>query len=267
MIRVRVLAGIAVAVGALVPFDGSPKADAFLSSDGRLLKWRSQSRGMGTVVSYAVLTDAFRVPQGKRTLSPDNCGAMQPFADIVKESPDVSVEEAKHELKAAFAAWEEIADLTFVEIEDVSRANIVVGAAHSPLGRAFANLSVRSVETPLPVSRALGKADSDTQGTSSEAVDREESGFAAIEQAYVCLSQRSRWKVGFDGNLDIYDLRYTFTHEVGHAIGLDHPGKSGSLMAYRYEERFQQLTPSDASAVQKLYGSRPSTPKSFTSNR
>jgi predicted Zn-dependent protease len=222
---------------------------------------------MGTVISYAVLTDAFKVPQGKRTLSPDNCGSMQPFADIVKESPDVSVEEAKHELKAAFAAWEEIADLTFVEIEDVSRANIVVGAAHSPLGRAFANLSVRSVETPTPVSRGLGKDDPDTQGTLSEAVDSEKSGFAAIEQAYVCLSQRSRWKIGFDGNLEIYDLRFTLTHEIGHAIGLDHPGKSGSLMAYRYEERVHQLTPSDVSAVQKLYGSRRSAPGNLTPNR
>ena len=27
-------------------------------------------------------------------------------------------------------------------------------------------------------------------------------------------------------------------------------------MAYRYDERVQQLTPSDISAVQKLYGSR-----------
>jgi predicted Zn-dependent protease len=56
-------------------------------------------------------------------------------------------------------------------------------------------------------------------------------------------------------------LRYTFTHEIGHAIGLDHPGKSGSLMAYRYEEHVQQLTPSDVSAVQKLYGSRTSGPQ------
>jgi predicted Zn-dependent protease len=261
MIRVFGLAGIAVAVGALIPFGGSPKADAFLSADGRVLKWRSQARGMGTVISYAVLTDAFRVPQGRRTLSPDNCGSMQPFADIIKESPDVSVEEAKQELKAAFAAWEAFAGLTFVEIDDASRANIVVGAAHSPLGRAFANLSVRSDELPTPVSRGLGKAHSETRGTSSEAVGRDESGFVAIEQAYVCLSQRSRWKIGFDGNLDIYDLRYTFTHEIGHAIGLDHPGKSGSLMAYRYEEHVQQLTPSDVSAVQKLYGSRTSGPQ------
>ena len=77
----------------------------------------------------------------------------------------------------------------------------------------------------------------------------------------------SRWKVGFDGNVDIYSLRYTFTHEIGHAIGLDHPGKSGSVMAFSYEERVQQLTPSDISAVQKLYGSRKSALRKTTSDR
>jgi hypothetical protein len=119
----------------------------------------------------------------------------------------------------------------------------------------------------MPVSRGLGKVDPDTQHTSGDVVDRDRSGFVAIEQAYVCLSPRSRWKIGFDGNLDIYDLRYTFTHEIGHAIGLDHPGKSGSLMAYRYDERVHKLTPTDISAVQKLYGSRTSVPQDPASNR
>ena len=61
-------------------------------------------------------------------------------------------------------------------------------------------------------------------------------------------------KVGFDGNLNVYDLRYTLMHEIGHAIGLDHPGSSGSIMGYRYDERVRQLQASDISAAQRLYG-------------
>ena len=136
-----------------------------------------------------------------------------------------------------------------------------------PEAGAFANLSIRTDQGQTPLAKGLGNTGHDKSVNPSEAVDRDGSDFVAIEQAYVCLSPQSRWKVGFDGNVDIYNLRYTFTHEIGHAIGLDHPGKSGSVMAFSYEERVQQLTPSDISAVQKLYGSRKSTLRETTSDR
>jgi hypothetical protein len=264
---IRVLVVIALAVGAHIHSGGTTMAEGLLRADGHLLKWRSQAPGAVTVISYAVLTGDFTVSGDKRTLSPDNCGAMHAFADIIAKSPDVSVDAAKQELKAAFAAWEGAAPLTFVEVDDASRANIIIGAAHSPGGRAFANLSFRTDQGQTPVAKGLGNTGHDKSVKPSEAVDRDGSDFVAIEQAYVCLSPQSRWKVGFDGKVDIYDLRYTFTHEIGHAIGLDHPGKSGSVMAYSYEERVQQLTRSDISAVQKLYGSRKSALRETSSDR
>ena len=252
---IRSLVGIALAVGALVSTGEAIRAEALLRADGHFLKWKSPSKGSDTVISYAVLRGPFKFPH-KRTLSPDNCGSMHAFADIVAKSPDVPVEKAKQELKAAFTAWEQVAALTFVEVDDASRANIVVGAAHSPAGRAFANLSVESLEPQAPVSRGLGITRPYKAINSRRSINGDGSDFVAIEQAYVCLSPQARWKAGLDGNVDIYDLRYTFTHEIGHAIGLDHPGKSGAVMAYRYDERVQQLTASDVAAVQKLYGSR-----------
>ena len=49
-------------------------------------------------------------------------------------------------------------------------------------------------------------------------------------------------------------LRYTLAHEIGHAIGLDHPNAPGQIMGYRYEESFRDLQPGDLSGAVALYG-------------
>jgi hypothetical protein len=66
-----------------------------------------------------------------------------------------------------------------------------------------------------------------------------------IEKALICINPRQAWKAGFDGNLAVYDLRYTIAHEIGHAIGLDHPGPSGQVMSYGYHEEFRTLQARD----------------------
>jgi hypothetical protein len=73
-------------------------------------------------------------------------------------------------------------------------------------------------------------------------------------QALICLNPKRSWKVGLVGTLKAYDLRYTFLHEIGHAIGLDHPAGSGQLMDYRYDERFRDLQAGGALGATTLYG-------------
>ena len=80
-----------------------------------------------------------------------------------------------------------------------------------------------------------------------------------IAKSLICLNPAKSWKIGFNGNMDVYDLRYTIAHEVGHAIGLDHPSPSGQLMSFRYDEDFRSLRPGDVSGAVALYG-KPGTP-------
>jgi hypothetical protein len=54
----------------------------------------------------------------------------------------------------------------------------------------------------------------------------------------------------------VYDLRYTFMHEIGHAIGLDHPDSPEALMDYHYTEMFSALQPGDIAGADLLYGPR-----------
>src|SRR5262249_26938880 len=101
-----------------------------------------------------------------------------------------------------------------------------------PVGRAFANVDYR----PGP-----GK-------------------IGDIERSLICLNPSRSWKIGFGGSAAAYDLRYTIAHEIGHAIGLDHPDPDGQLMSFKYQEDFRTLQTGDVQGAVRLYGNRMPTP-------
>lgn len=228
------------------------RADGVLRVEGKIIKWTLSATDGTTVIPYALLHGRYVVPSTTHRLSPDNCGAMRPFADIVAASAAISEVSAVQELRAAFTAWEMVAAVRFIEVSDLGSAKIIIGATESSTGRAFANLSLGGKHGLPSVAKALG-ASNDGRTVNSGRNDSEVAA-ESIEQAYICLNPKMRWKTMFDGNLNVYDLRHTFMHEIGHAIGLDHPGSSGSIMGYRYDERVSQLQPADIEAAQWLYG-------------
>lgn len=199
--------------------DAAEEGYRLLELDGYKVKWGDRRLGVGAIVSYAFAGESLRFDDAL------NCGDLAPIDSLSGDA--VSREVLTREAAAAFRVWERAAGLAFHEVGDVRDADIILGAQGRPRGRAYAN-----------VSYADGSVD----------------GVRTIEQALVCLNPDHEWKVGFDGDEDVYDLRYTLVHEIGHAIGLDHPGRTGQVMAFRYTEDFDALQPGDVRGARLLYG-------------
>jgi len=191
-----------------------------LDLDGSFVKW-SKVDGGRVSVSYAF------VDRPVQFLDARNCEALIPIDDLLHKS-NVSQTAFRNEVRAAFDMWERVANIAFREAAEAGTAEILIGAQRNPEGRAFADVRYRP-------------------GTGT---------FREIERSLICLNPTKPWKVGFDGNLDIYDLRYTVAHEIGHAIGLDHPEPSSQLMSHKYQEKFRTPQAGDVDGVTRIYGNR-----------
>jgi hypothetical protein len=192
-----------------------------LQFDGRYVKWGSPVLGTGATVRYAVVDREFRFAGAI------NCPAIGSLRQVFDRS-GIDAEQFRQEVAAAAALWQSAADISFEEVDDPGKADVLIGAQVKPKGWAFAN-----------VFHEQGVTEGNTK---------------RIEKALVCLNPERPWKVGFGGDAVAYDIRYTIAHELGHAIGLNHAGPEGQLMSFKYGEAFRSLQPGDLSGAVALYG-------------
>ena len=192
-----------------------------LKFGGTGVRWRNATPGQAPMVSYGIVAET------REFIGARNCRKLTSL-DRLAVTSQLSGEVIRREIDSAFAMWQAAANINFRVAETPSTADILIGAEVEPEGWAFANVTYEP-------------GSSDTK---------------PISQSLICLNPLKPWKVGFDGNLKSYDLRYTIAHEIGHAIGLDHPAAGGQIMGYRYEEQFCDLQPGDVAGAVLLYGRR-----------
>jgi Matrixin len=211
--------------------------------EGSWVKWGQPKWGTGATVTYAFASGSKTSPQAR------NCAVLLPFDDLI-EKTGLPGRQVRSEAEAAFAAWAKVTGLNFVESKDSAAADIVIGTQGNPGGRAFTNVELEA----SPMAEAPAAERGFTVSADPPSVGAEPKGLRPIREALICFNPLAKWKIGFDGNLDVYDIRYTLTHEIGHAIGLDHPGVAGALMDFRYDEKHSGLTQGDVDAARQLYG-------------
>lgn len=203
----------------------TPSDRGLLKLAGRYVKWGALAYGSPAEITYAYLDAVRRFPSAR------NCATMGPVEALLQPA-GITPESFDREARAAFALWSGAASLRFRRVEDAARADIVIGAQLGSNGVAFTNVEQKAM--------ADGPID-------------------AIGQSAICLNPSERWEVGIDGDAETYNLRYVLTHEIGHAIGLDHQGRDRGIMGFAYQEKVAspadiRLGPSDVAAIARLYG-------------
>jgi len=188
--------------------------------EGRYIKWGPAVMGTPARVTVGFVDRVMSAPQA------GDCGEMRPVTPAL-DAMRISNEDFRAEVRHALDAWQRVAGIRFDIVEEPRYADILIGAQNVPRGLAFANVMYRASEN-----RAI----------------------RALVRSYVCLNPAQQWKVGFDGRLNVYDLRYTIAHEIGHAIGLSHPGPPGQLMSFKYSEAIREPQFGDIAGAVLLYG-------------
>lgn len=189
-----------------------------LELDGRIVKWGAPSLGEGAVVGYAYVETVVEHSAAR------NCRAMEPLDSLLARAGiDRGAFEAL--VASSFENWRAVANVEF-RLTDAAGADILIGADAAPTGAAFADVRAGPSEGNVGV----------------------------INHALICLDPSHEWKADASPASRRQDLSYAVTHEIGHALGLNHPGPKGQLMSFDYDEATDGLRAGDVMGAQLLYG-------------
>jgi hypothetical protein len=219
----RALGRAAACVAVLAAAPAGAAEFRLLRIDGVEVKWGAPAFGTGAEVSYGFALADQTFPDAI------NCRELAPMAAL---APAWRGDPARLQAvaTAAFAMWSRVANLAFRPAAANEPPDILIGAQGTPEDVAFANVWHGPPEH----------------------------GIAPLTRATICFNPEQAWTTeDGPGPEGVLDLGTVLAHEIGHAIGLDHPGAAGALMGYSNQGDIDRLMPGDIAGARALYGVRP----------
>jgi Matrixin len=217
----RRLTAALLAAAASVAVPAAAADFRLLELDDAYVKWGAAEFRSGADVTWGVATAERSFPDAI------NCGELAPIAEL-EAAWGADPARLVRVVEAAFAMWSREADLQFRPAREGETPDILIGAQGRPERIAFANVWHAA---PAP-----GGA------------------IAGLTRATICFNPELSWSttaVPAPGSLD---LGTVLAHEIGHAIGLDHPGATGALMGYSHQGNIDNLMSGDIAGARALYG-------------
>ncbi len=153
-------------------------------------------------------------------------------------------------LRRSLATWERAANIRFIEISSEK-------LSASPAGRSGDGVSLITVAGTAENVALFSKDPDEVAAATRVFYDRK----GAITEADIVLNPYQQFSG--DGTFGTFDLESTFTHEIGHLLGLDHSDLVSSAMYENYgqngvygSENFtaRKLAASDLAAIRAKYG-------------
>lgn len=179
-------------------------------------KWGRPTLGTGANISWSLTGSIDCASEGISTCSP--LSSFMPSGFLT-------------EINAAFSAWSNVANLTFVQVFDNGVASGAPGT----------NADIRISGRPIDLS-VFGYA----------YFPPPPDGFS--QEGDVFFNSLVPWNIGFGGNgVSIFQVA---AHELGHALGLDHTDVANSLMNAGISAAFIGPQADDIAGMQALYGRR-----------
>ena len=192
-------------------------AYALLQLNGHPVKWGTPEFGTGATITYNFATSASRGGEV-------NCRDISGMSALLRRS-HIRRHDFERAVDGALHAWEAAANVRFLRVADGAAAGLTISAERIADGIAYTDVTPTSSTT---------------------------SAFSTPSRAVICLNPKVTWSTTQRTGTKV--LGYVLKHEVGHALGLDHPGPTGELMSFEYSDTIENLQPGDIAGIRFIYG-------------
>lgn len=145
---------------------------------------------------------------------------------VANSPPSLSTQQVLSALQTAFAAWSQVADITFTQTNQAG--------LRDSLDISFVNIDGRG-------------------GTLAQAYFPDDVNPARIA-GDIRFDRAETWEIG-NASRTAFDLVWVAVHEIGHALGLDHSHAAGSVLAATVSpnQAFTRLAAADVDEILALY--------------